>query len=100
MVNCYICMDNGFVTYTKRENGCNYQYIAHCTCPKGNEWRYDGSKLEKNKSDYYIPHIDAILDTYELAKQNYRAIHKAEMGDSYEGGVKHVEVYPETVGAI
>lgn len=97
-MNCYICMDNGFVVYTKSENGNKYRFVAHCTCPKGNDWQYDGRRLEEYKSEYYVKSVAEILDTYELAKANYKARNNIEMGDSYEGGIGDVEVPQESVG--
>lgn len=33
---CWICMDQGFVYYYKKENGIMYETVARCTCVQGN----------------------------------------------------------------
>lgn len=34
---CWICMDQGFVYYYKKENGIMYEMVARCTCVQGNK---------------------------------------------------------------
>lgn len=32
---CWLCMDDGFVYYDKKENGMKYEVAARCRCIKG-----------------------------------------------------------------
>jgi len=59
--NCQKCRDDGYVLYWQDINDKPYQYIAYCTCEKGADWMYDGTKVEKGKSKYFIPCVDEVL---------------------------------------
>lgn len=54
---CDKCKGEGLIYYIKKINGNEYQYVARCSCSKGNEYQYDGTKTrdEKHRSKYYIP---------------------------------------------
>jgi len=78
-VQCYICMDSGVIFHTKRENGSDYEYTAHCTCPAGNEYQYNGQECSHHKGKYRMQSIDEIMDPEEIAKDNRR---------KYKGGTK------------
>lgn len=70
-VDCKKCKGNGFITYTKFvQEGYKklpYLFIAKCDCKNGENYNYDGRKLEDkaNKSDYYIPNLQQINLTKE-----------------------------------
>lgn len=67
-------MDKGYVLYHnhRKEKGVIYEFLAHCTCAKGIDYQYDGTKCENRKTDYFIPRVDQVFDKEELAKENYK----------------------------
>jgi hypothetical protein len=69
-VNCPVCLDKGFILYKKKIGDYIYEFAAHCTCPNGNNYRYDGQTCDKRKSEYYMPNIAKEFDPKELAKEN------------------------------
>jgi hypothetical protein len=66
---CWICGDSGMVIYNKKTEMGEYEYVAHCTCPAGVKYQYDGRQC-KVKSDYYIPSIAEVCDPETIAKEN------------------------------
>jgi len=70
--SCWICMDNGFILYRKKVGEYEGEYVAHCTCHAGENFAYDGTRCEKQKSPYYIPSIAAELDHESIAAENLR----------------------------
>ena len=69
MINCNLCKDTGIVMYEKTVNGNQYEFASHCTCRKGEKYKYDGTKIEdeKNRSNYYVTNIkDVDLDRCRL----------------------------------
>lgn len=66
---CWICGDSGMVIYNKKTEMGEYEYVAHCTCPAGVKYQYDGRQC-KIKSDYYIPSIAEVADPVMIAKDN------------------------------
>lgn len=64
---CWICMDRGFILYRDTNH---YEFILHCTCPRGQEWAYDGRKCER-KSPYYAPSVAEKFDTGKIATDNF-----------------------------
>lgn len=34
--DCFICNDNGIITYHAQVGSCIYEFVARCACPKGN----------------------------------------------------------------
>ena len=54
---CKACKGTGIVLYKKIINGREYEYASQCNCPNATGLDYDGQKckIEKNKSDYYLP---------------------------------------------
>jgi hypothetical protein len=65
---CWICMDLGFVLYKDEKRR---EFLAHCTCPNGSTWAYDGSKCENRPSPYYAPSAEQKFDTTQIAKTNF-----------------------------
>lgn len=61
-INCKLCQDKGYILYRKTIDKQQYDHIAHCVCAKGNNYKYDGTKVESedNKSEFYIPSIEEI----------------------------------------
>lgn len=59
-VQCDKCNSEGYILYTKMFEGIPYIYAARCTCKNGDSYRYDGRKLQKDKSKYYIPSIEEV----------------------------------------
>ena len=59
---CDKCNEEGLIFYKKIVNKVEYQYVARCTCVKGNEFTYDGRiiKDEKHRSNYYVPTLKQI----------------------------------------
>jgi len=58
--NCSKCGGKGFIAYHKKyEHKGKMQstdhFIAHCDCAAGENFKYDGTKKDDRKSDYYIP---------------------------------------------
>lgn len=70
--HCWICMDKGVILYHKQVGDIKAEYAARCTCQAGEAFNYDGTKCEK-KSPYYIPVISQVMDTSQLAKENFHA---------------------------
>jgi hypothetical protein len=64
---CLLCKDDGVIEYVKSFGGLEYRYFAHCTCEKGGEFKYDGSKC-KEKSDYRMASIEEILTAEAIAE--------------------------------
>ncbi|AEE97619.1 hypothetical protein [Mahella australiensis] len=79
--NCWICKDNGLVIYKKKTKDGIYEHIAHCTCPAGIPYHYDGRECKTNKSEYYIPSIADIADPAMIAKDNLAAFYKQNKGN-------------------
>jgi len=50
MSRCNVCEDKGFVIYHKGAGKRQIDYIAKCTCQRGNVWSYEGD-------DFRIPCI-------------------------------------------
>jgi hypothetical protein len=68
---CHVCSNNGFVVIIKKmANGdktLEYPTILHCDkCQKGQEYRYDGREVTKNKSKYFVEPISQYYDTHML----------------------------------
>ena len=65
-VKCDICQGLGLIPYfVLRKDGSKnikYQYFAKCSCLNGNEYDYDGTKIQekRNRSDNYIPDFDEL----------------------------------------
>jgi len=71
-MKCYICRDLGFVLFTQSIKGSVYEFIAHCSCVKGNDYAYDGRGGEGPKSRYYVPPVGDVLPVADLIEQNRR----------------------------
>lgn len=64
--NCFICMDTGIIIYPElTQFGYMADKVARCTCPKGNQYIYEGKV-------YRIPLITEIMDPVEIARNNYK----------------------------
>lgn len=68
--NCFICLDRGFVLYRKKVGEYTGEYVAHCTCQRGQSFNYDGTQCE-HQSGYRIPCIAEITDQYSVATKNF-----------------------------
>jgi len=69
--NCFICMDTGIIIYPElTQFGYMADKVARCTCPKGNQYIYEGKDC-KQKSIYRIPLITEVMDPVEIARNNY-----------------------------
>lgn len=62
---CWICMDDGVILYTKKVEGRITEYVAHCICEEGEAFSYEG---EYN----WIPSVEEVLDPDEHAKNNLK----------------------------
>lgn len=62
-------MDDGYIFYTKKVYGLEYEFISYCTCEKGNQFQYDGRK-SKDKNQYYIPCVATVLDVRSIMQAN------------------------------
>lgn len=63
---CPVCNNSGFIVFEKTIGGeyclgdepIPATFIAYCEkCPRGNDFKYDGRNIEKNKSNYYTRSI-------------------------------------------
>lgn len=68
---CFICLDRGFIFYRKKVGELEGEYVAHCTCKAGKDYAYDGSQCKKQKSQYYTPGVDEILDYVNIGENNF-----------------------------
>lgn len=57
IINCQKCGDKGFVLYFKKIDDIDYEFVAHCTCAKGDTYTYDGRTIKDRRSVYYVPSI-------------------------------------------
>ncbi len=69
---CWVCMDQGFLIYNKEVNRWMGEFIAHCTCPEGTKYMYDGTKC-KRPSQYHISSIADLVDPEMMARENIQA---------------------------
>lgn len=77
-VRCWVCMDKGYVFYYQVNNGNRYEYVAYCDrCDSGQEVKYDGRSLPRERNPYYTPSISQILDADEIAVKNKEKYEKA-----------------------
>lgn len=70
---CFICMDRGFIMFTTRVGNKKFEYYAHCTCRAGNRYIYDGGQCTKDPSRHYMPSVDDVLDSRDIAEYNFNA---------------------------
>lgn len=58
-------MDNGFITYTQEIGGQIGEFVAHCTCEKGEEFNYEGE-------NFWIPSVEEVIDPQEHTRNNIK----------------------------
>ncbi|AEE98045.1 hypothetical protein [Mahella australiensis] len=79
---CWICNDTGMVMYRKKTDMGEYEYIAHCICPAGTKYSYDGQQC-KVKSSYYIPWVAEVADPEMIAKDNIVDFYERHKNDEH-----------------
>jgi hypothetical protein len=62
---CWICLDSGVVSYTKKVDGYTAEHVAHCICDAGEEFNYEGE-------NYWVPSVEEVIDPDEHAKNNIK----------------------------
>lgn len=67
---CWVCMDRGFLLFTRKKGKHEYEHIAHCVCSAGSKYAFYGPDAKEQPSEFYVPSIKEIVDTDTMAKEN------------------------------
>ena len=71
-MSCVTCEGRGFVLETRIINELPYEFILHCECPAGNQWRYNGRTVANDKSLYFVQSVSfrgGEVDLRDLPKE-------------------------------
>lgn len=55
-VPCDLCKGTGYITYRRKINGMEYEYVCLCICANARGKEYNGAKIQdkEHRSPYYI----------------------------------------------
>lgn len=55
-VPCDLCKGTGYITYRRKINGMEYEYVCLCICANARGKEYNGAKIsdKEHRSPYYI----------------------------------------------